>query len=92
MMPASWPEKAAFFMRLLLDPWVISGFIAAFIASIFWMAALSKFELSFAYPFMSLSFVLVFLFSVFVLNESLSIAKVTGLLFVIAGLMIMSIF
>ena len=44
-------EKVQFLLHVLLDPYIISGFVAAFIASFFWMAAMTKFDLSFAYPY-----------------------------------------
>ena len=58
-------------LRLLLDPAVVASFAAAFAASLTWMAALTRFELSYAYPFMSLNFVVVLLLSVMVLGEGL---------------------
>jgi uncharacterized membrane protein len=77
-------------MKLLVDPFIFSGFASAFIASLFWMAALSKFELSFAYPFMSLSFVLVFILSVFLFNDSVTLYKVVGLVLIVLGIVISS--
>lgn len=79
-------EKALFLVKLLVDPWIFSGFLAAFVASIFWMAAMTKFEISFAYPFMSSAFVLVFILSVVLFEESITPQKVIGLLLIIAGI------
>jgi multidrug transporter EmrE-like cation transporter len=75
---------------LLLRPWVISGLAAAFGASLFWMAAMTKFELSKAYPFMALNFVLVGLIAVPLFGEVVSPAKITGMLLVVAGLVVLS--
>lgn len=85
----SW-EKLGFLLKLLLDPIIISGFVSAFIASMFWMAAMTKFHISYAYPFMSASFVLVFLFSVVLFKEPVTIYKITGLLFIVLGIVITS--
>jgi uncharacterized membrane protein len=60
-------------------PLIFSGFPAAFCAALFWMAAMTKFEVSFAYPFMSLSFVLVFIISALLLRESVNVYKILGL-------------
>jgi multidrug transporter EmrE-like cation transporter len=87
-LPAELSEKAIFMLKLFLDPWLLSGFAAAFIASLFWMAAMTKFELSFAYPFMSLSFVLVFFLSIFIFGESFTWGKVLGLALIIAGIIV----
>lgn len=82
--------KMLFLMKLLFDPFILSGFISAFIASFFWMAAMTKFDLSFAYPFMSGSFVLVFFFSVFLFHEPVTWEKVIGLLLIVAGIAVTS--
>ena len=64
-LPEATMDKVVFLLKLLFDPFIFSGFASAFIASLFWMAAMTKFDVSYAYPFMSLSFVLVFLFAAF---------------------------
>lgn len=80
-------EKLGFMIRLLLNPLVISGFISAFLASLTWMMALTQFELSFAYPFMSLSFVVVILLSVVLFGEALTFNKILG-----TGLLLVALF
>ena len=83
-------EKLMYFKHVLLDFWVISGFLSAFIASLAWMATLTKFELSYAYPFMSLAFVLVFFLSALFFHEAITWQKLIGLGLVIGGLIIIS--
>ncbi|MCF6224729.1 MAG: EamA family transporter [Xanthomonadales bacterium] len=89
-LPEAMPAKVGFLFKLLLDPFIFSGFIAAFIASFFWMATMTKFDLSYAYPFMSGAFVLVFIFSVFIFSDPISWQKITGLLLIVAGIIISS--
>lgn len=84
-LPDSTSQKVVAIIKLLLDPYIISGFVAAFVASLFWIAAMSKFEITKAYPFMSLAPALVFMIGVLVLNESFSWGKVIGLLLIIIG-------
>ena len=83
-------DKVMFLTKLLFDPWIFSGFFSAFIASFFWMAAMTKFDLSFAYPFMSGAFVLVFLLSVFMFHEPVTWQKIVGLLLIVAGIVVTS--
>jgi len=83
-------EKMFFLIRLLLNPWVISGFASAFLASLAWMAAMSKFPLNYAYPFMSLAFVLVLLVSPLFLNESITLPKIAGMVLIVAGIIVSS--
>lgn len=76
------------YLKLLIDPYILSGFIAAFIASIFWILTMTKFELTFAYPFMSISPALVFLFGIFFLQETFTYGKILGLILIIIGIII----
>ena len=77
-------------VRLLIDPYVFSGLAAAFIASLTWMAALSKFELSFAYPFMALNFILVPILGMYFLGESLSFRSIFGLALIFFGVVVVA--
>lgn len=89
-LPDGFLDKILFLLSAIIDPFILSGFVAAFLASLTWMAALTKFQLSFAYPFMSLSFLVVFLLSVFFLNEPFTTKKMIGLALIIVGLIISS--
>jgi drug/metabolite transporter (DMT)-like permease len=86
--PDSIIEKISFLFALFMDPFILSGFLAAFIASLFWMVAMTKFEISTAYPFMSLAFVLVLIFSNLFLGEIFTLGKILGLFLIIAGLIL----
>jgi multidrug transporter EmrE-like cation transporter len=83
-------DKLLFLLRQLLNPWILSGFVAAFLASMAWMAAMTRFDLGYAYPFMSLAFVLVMIFGVAFLGEAASLRKLIGTLMVIAGLIVIA--
>jgi drug/metabolite transporter (DMT)-like permease len=84
--PETTSGKLHFLLKLVLNPWVISVFIGAAIAAVAWMAALTRFDLSRAYPFVSLSFVLVLIGSTIFFGEHLSIPKVLGVLLIFVGL------
>lgn len=81
-------EKVLFMLNAFMDLWIISGLAAAFLASFAWAAAMTKFELSFAYPFMSLSFVLVFVLSLFIFGEAFTWSKFIGLSLIVLGVII----
>ena len=78
-------QKGKHYLELLFDPFILSGFIAAFIASVFWVFAMSKIEITTAYPFMSLSTALVFVLGIFILNETFTVGKVAGLTLIALG-------
>ena len=83
-------DKLVFLLRQFLNPWVFSGFASAFLASLAWMAAMTRFDLNYAYPFMSLAFVIVMGFSVLFLGEQLNFARISGTLLVVAGLVVIA--
>jgi drug/metabolite transporter (DMT)-like permease len=78
-------DRAAFLLGLLLNPWVLSALAAAFGAALCWMLAMTKLDLSHAYPFVSLSFVLVLFLSALFFGEPLSWAKALGVALIVAG-------
>jgi drug/metabolite transporter (DMT)-like permease len=80
--------KITYLAGLLLDPWVLSGLLAAFLAALSWMSALSHLQISRAYPFMGLSFVMVLLLSGVLFGESITTVKVAGVLLVVAGIVV----
>ena len=90
ILPNEFLDKIIFLFKLVFDPFIFSGFASAFIASFFWMAAMTKFELSYAYPFMSGAFVLVFILSVLFFNEVVTWQKILGLTFIVIGIIITS--
>jgi len=80
--------KVKCYLSLLFDPFILSGFVSAFVASICWTMAMTKFEITTAYPFMSLSPAIVFLLGVFILNETFTFGKVIGLVLIILGIIV----
>lgn len=86
--PEALPDRLEFLFRLMLNPWVISAFVAALLASIAWMAAMTKLPLSHAYPLTSLTFVLVLVLSPVFFHEPLSTLKIVGMALVVLGIAI----
>lgn len=85
-MPDQIIEKIKFIFFFLLDAYVLSAVFATFLAGVCWIVSLSKFELNYAYPWMSLIFLFTLLSGHFALGESLTLGKVAGTLFIIIGL------
>jgi len=88
--PADLMGKAQFLFSLLLNPWVLSGILATLLAGLSWMLAMSRFQLSYAFPFVSLNYVLVLISSVLLFGETFTLAKGLGVLAILAGLIIIA--
>jgi drug/metabolite transporter (DMT)-like permease len=89
-MPEGGGDKILFLLQQFFNPWIFSGLFSAFLASLAWMAAMTRFELNYAYPFMSLAFIIVMLFSVLFLNEPLTLRSVLGTVMVVSGLIVIA--
>ena len=76
--------KQGFF--ILLDPFIFFCIFLTLIAGILWMLAISKLDLSIAYPFTLLSLFLIALMSFFFLGESFHFKKLLGYLIIFIGL------
>lgn len=87
-LPADLAGKLGFVGRLVVSPWVLSAFLAAFLAAASWMLAMTHFSLSQAYPVMALSFGLVLFGSALWLGESLTWAKAAGVAIIAVGLVV----
>jgi len=86
--PRSLDALVGYGVRVMLEPWMVSVLISVVFASLTWWATLRQFELSFAYPFMALSFVLVLVLSGVFFSEAITAPKVIGLALVVAGLVV----
>lgn len=89
-LPIDTSDKLKFLVSLLFDPVIFSGFAAAFLASLAWMAAMTKFDLSHAYPFMSLNFVVVLLLSGLLFSEPINLQKISGVGLIVLGTFVAS--
>jgi len=89
-LPQGWSGKIQFIAHLLMNPWVLSGVAATFLAGVSWMLALTKFQLSYAYPFTSLVYMLVLLSGVLLFNDSTSPGRLLGTAVVMVGVLIIA--
>jgi len=78
-------------ISIFTNMWVACGTVFFVSSMILWIKAISNMELSKAYPTASLSYLIVFLFSVFLFHESVSLDKVGGLVLVTAGVYLLNI-
>ena len=86
----TWQEKFALAFSMLLNPYIIIALILTILAGVTWMIAMTKFEISYAYPFTLLGLVLVSIFSVIFFGESINMSKLIGIVFIVLGIVVIS--
>jgi len=83
-------EKFLFAFKMLFNPYIMLSLTFTLLSGLSWMIAMTKFDISYAYPFTTLGFVFVFVFSVLLFNEAFTWQKVVGLLLILIGIVISS--
>ncbi len=86
---ASSPIRKVIFS--FLNPFVLVGFLLFFGASILWLVVLSRVDVSWAFPMVSLSYVLVVISSRFLLKEDAGPARLVGTLVICIGVFFVSL-
>lgn len=66
-------------LQIVFSPWVFLGLCTFVISMASHLFVLSKVELSFAYPFLSLAYVAVAVFAYFVFREDLNAYRIAGI-------------
>lgn len=72
-------------LQIVFSPWVFLGLCTFVISMASHLFVLSKVELSFAYPFLSLAYVAVAVFAYFVFREDLNAWRIAGIAFICVG-------
>jgi len=88
--PQNFSQLLSFFLKVYTNPYVISAVFLAILTALAWVLALSRTQLSFLYPFMALSYVLVALFSLLFFKEDVGVLRWLGIIVICAGVFIVS--
>lgn len=71
-------------------PMVWIGLLLFGLSALVWLAVLSRASLSFAYPFASLTYVIILFYGRFIADEPVSAARWGGVLLIIGGIILVS--
>ena len=83
-------DKFLFSFSMLFNPYIVIALILTLLAQLSWMIAMTKFDISYAYPFTILGFILILVLSSFLFKEPITWQKIVGLVFIIIGIIISS--
>src|SRR5262245_32386973 len=76
--------------RVLFHPWIVAGFAFYGLGMLLWLVALSQVELGYAYPFISLSYVLILFASWAFFGEEFSAMKLFGVASICLGVIVIA--
>ena len=75
--------------KLCLNVHIWGGFACYAISILLWLIVLSKVEVSYAYPFLSIGYVVTAFVGYYFLGESMSLYKISGIAVICAGIVLM---
>ena len=78
-------------LSIISNPWILIATPLYAGGFILWLIILSKFKLSFAYPFLALTFIMVPLVSSLILGEYISILRWTGSFVIFSGVVLIGV-
>lgn len=72
--------------NLLLNPFVVAGVFLHILALFTWLYVLKHVDVSYAYPFISMGFVVVLVLSYLLFNEAINMYRIAGVALIILGI------
>ncbi|PAF46405.1 hypothetical protein BKH41_09245 [Helicobacter sp. 12S02232-10] len=78
-------------LKSLANIYLWGGLFCYGISVLTWMIVLSKVNVSIAYPFLSLGFILTAILAYFIFGEPLDFNKIIGIIFICVGLVFLSV-
>lgn len=78
------------FLGIIKSPLVISGLFLYVISAAVWLIVLSAVDLSFAYPFIGFTYVMVLILSKFILKEDVNLIRWIGAIIITIGVVVIS--
>ena len=80
-----------YFIELLKSPLIICGILSIFISAFVWMTALSRLQISLAYPVaVGLNFFIVVTVALIFFGEQLSVGKVIGIVLIFISIFLLT--
>ncbi len=76
---------------IILNPYIIIGFISYGVSIILWLWVLSKVDVSLAYPFQALGYILVTILAWLIFHEEINALRVCALIFITLGLILLAL-
>lgn len=81
---------ASTIVKVAANPQVVIGLMLYFVSAAVWLVVLSRVDLSFAYPLLGSSYIVVLIASRFLFNEPVTMVRLSGTLLISLGVILIS--
>lgn len=83
-------QLGTFFVTVFKQPFILIGLLLYGIGSFVWICTLSRTDLSFAYPMLSIGYVFILLISWKFFGETIDIYRILGIILITAGMVFLT--
>lgn len=80
-----WENAVPIGMQVATNFFVLAGLTAYVVSVVVWLLVLSRVEVSFAYPLLSIGYIVNAVAGYYLFQENLSLTRITGILIIVAG-------
>ena len=77
-------------IAVTFNAYVVSGVVMYVLSMVLWLFVLAKIDVSVAYPFVGIGFIITMMLGYFLLNEQLTMIRIAGTILVICGVLMIS--
>lgn len=81
----AWASAVPVGLQVAASPFVLLGVTAYFASMVVWLLVLSRVEVSYAYPMISVGYIVNAIAGYYLFQENLSVMRIAGILIIIAG-------
>lgn len=86
----SWANIVPIAMKVMANPPILTGLFAYGFSVIVWLLVLSRVQVSYAYPMLSIGYVVNALAAAYFFGEGISIVRMTGIFIIISGVYVIA--
>ena len=87
----SWENLWPISQQIMMNPFIVIAIACYGFSVIVWMLVLSRSEVSFAYPMLSLGYLVVAIMSYFIFQEALTVTRIAGIIVIIFGVYLLNV-
>jgi multidrug transporter EmrE-like cation transporter len=86
----NWANIIPIGLKVVVNPPVIAGLFAYVVSVVVWLLVLSRVQVSYAYPMLSIGYIVNAFAAYYLFGESVSIMRMTGIFVIISGVFLVS--
>ncbi len=86
----AWSNVIPVGMQIAFSPFVLAGLFSYVVSVVVWILVLSRVQVSFAYPMLSIGYIVTAVAGYYLFHESLSPARMAGILLIVGGVFLVT--